>query len=384
MNLNTLVVVVLLCFVVGILVAVYIYPDENTTINRITNDINGLKDDLNSKINDINTTGLGANIKDKKDDVYSDIEKRYIYGSPDRNLDIDVVFCPEDDCSLNLVELINSTKKSIDCSIYDLDLSSISDALVDMNKSGVTLRIVSDYEQASQKSSKIGALKSGGAYVIISPENYPIMHNKFCVFDNEIVWVGSMNFTLNDSKRNNNNVLIVKDKEVAELYTNKIDSFFKGNFSPKVSPSIEIRKIGNGEFYFCPEDNCAEHVISHINDSNLSIECMFFSFTLDDAGDLMIQKNVAKRIIFEDSQNSIYSEYNKLKEKGMPVLLDRNPQNMHNKFCVIDNKIIMTGSMNLSVNGTQENDESLVFVYNEPLAKEYIDYFNKYWNEWNS
>jgi len=383
MNLNTLAVVVLLCFVVGILVAVYIYPDENTTIDQITSDLNGLKDDLNSKISDINTTNIATEIEAKKDTIYSDIEKRYLYGSADRNLDVQVIFCPEDDCSLKLVELINESKKSIDCSIYDVELSSISDALVDRNKLGVALRIVSDYEQASQKASKIGELKVGGANVIISPESYPIMHNKFCVFDNEIVWVGSMNFTLNDSRRNNNNVLIINDKEVADFYTNKIDYFFRGIFSPKINPSIETNKIGNGEFYFCPEDNCGAHVISMINDSNLSIECMFFSFTLDDAGDIMIQKNVAKRIVFENTQNSVYSEYDRLKEKGIPVLLDKNPQNMHNKFCVIDNKIVMTGSMNLSVNGTQKNDESLLFIYSESLAQEYLDYFNKYWNEWN-
>ncbi len=384
MDLDTLVMVVLLCIVIGIVIAVFVYPDPSTTIDQVKSDINGLKEDANNLLSDANKEIGTPEIKIDKNSVYSELERRYLYGSPDRNLDIQVIFCPEDDCSLQLVELINDAKKSIDCSVYDIDVSSISDALVDKNKSGVSVRFVSDFEQASQKASKIGALKVGGADVILSPESNPIMHNKFCVFDNKTVWVGSMNFTLNDSRRNNNNVLIINDKEVADLFTKKIDYFFTGVFSPSVNQETEINKIGNSEFYFCPEDNCAEHVISKINNSNLSIECMFFSFTLDEAGDAIISKNIAKRFIFETTQESEYSEYTKLKDEGVPVLLDQNPQNMHNKFCVIDNKIVMTGSMNLSVNGTTKNDESLVFIYNEFLAKEYIDYFNKYWNEWNS
>jgi len=383
MDFDTFIVVILVCLIVGILVAVYVYQDPNTTLTQVKEDINGLKDDANNILSDANKDMGTPKINIKENTVYSDLEKRYLFGSPDRNLDMQVLFCPEENCTLELIEMITNSKASIDCSIYDIDDSSISDALVEMTKKGLGVRVVTDYIQAGTKASMIGQLKNADINVIISPASSSIMHNKFCVFDNKIVWVGSFNFTINDAHRNNNNVLIITDKEVAELYTRKVDSFFQGEFSSKVNPEMEINKIGNGEFYFCPEDNCASHVISFINDSNLSIECMFFSFTLDDAGDAIIEKNISKRFIFEEAQNSKYSEYNKLEKVGISVLLDKNPQNMHNKFCVIDNKVVMTGSMNLSVNGTEKNDESLIFIYNEGIAKGYLDYFNKYWELWN-
>jgi len=383
MDFDTFIVILLVCLIVGILVAVYVYQDPNTTITEVKEDINNIKEDTNNLLLDANKDLGTPEIKIKKDTVYSDLERRYLFGSPDRNLDLKVLFCPEDNCTLKLIELINNSKISIDCSIYDIDDSSISDALIEKKNKGLQVRLVTDYIQAATKASMIGKLKVADINVIVSPESSSIMHNKFCVFDKKIVWVGSFNFTINDAHRNNNNVLIVNDKEVAELYSNKVNSFFEGVFSQDINPSIQINRIGNGEFYFCPEDNCSTHVLSLINDSNLSIECMFYSFTLDQAGDSIIQKNISKRFIFEKTQESDYSEYSKLKNAGVSVLLDLNPQNMHNKFCIIDNKIVLTGSMNLSVNGTQKNDESLVFIYNEEVARSYLDYFNKYWDLWN-
>ncbi len=383
MDFDTFIVVLLVCLIVGILVAVYVYQDPNTTLTQVKEDINGLKDDANTLLSDANKEIGTPQIDIKKNTVYSDLEKRYLFGSPDRNLEAQVLFCPEDNCTLKLIEMINNSKTSIDCSIYDIDDSSISDALIEKKNKGLQVRVVTDFIQAGTKASMIGQLKSADINVIISPESSSIMHNKFCVFDNKVAWVGSFNFTINDAHRNNNNVLIINDKEVAELYTRKVDYFFQGEFSPEINSEIETNKIGNGEFYFCPEDNCASHVISFINDSNLSIECMFYSFTLDEAGQAIIEKNISKRFIFEETQNSQYSEYKKLKDAGVSVLVDQNPQNMHNKFCVIDNKVVMTGSMNLSVNGTEENDESLVFINNPGIAKSYLDYFNKYWELWN-
>ena len=55
MDLDTLVVIVLLCIILGIIIAIFAYPNPDTTISQVKSDINGLREDANSKINDINT-----------------------------------------------------------------------------------------------------------------------------------------------------------------------------------------------------------------------------------------------------------------------------------------------------------------------------------------
>jgi len=111
---------------------------------------------------------------------------------------------------------------------------------------------------------------------------------------------------------------------------------------------------------------------------------MYFSYTLDSVTEIIKNLDSNKRFIFEKNNSTGYSEYLKLKELNIPVIVDNNPNNMHNKFCIIDNRIVMTGSLNLSVNGTENNDESLVFINDSNIAKQYTHYFNKYWQDWNN
>ena len=339
-----------------------------------------LKKDINGSFNlDVNS------VVKKTENTFSNIKNRINFGSKNREIPIDVYFCPEDNCEKELINLINNSKKSIDCAVYDLTLNAVSDALINANlKKDVKVRFVGDYGRSGNKYSLLGILKDSNISVITNSNESSYMHNKFCVFDNKTVWVGSMNFTLNGVYKNNNNVLVIEDKEIAKEFTRKINTFFEGEFSPKVSDEIYAKDFGNLEIYFCPEDNCLYHVEDYLEDSIKSIDCMYFNFTLDSITNLLEDVNSTKRFIFEESQSSVYSESLKLEDLNIPFLFDKNPKNMHNKFCIIDNKVVMTGSMNLSVNGTENNDESLVFINDENISKIYLDYFNKYWEEWSN
>jgi len=365
-----------------------IFSNIGKSINshNVIKDINSIKD-----TNTIKDTNLVTNIKNKTNDLkdkpigfINNLKNKINYGNPDRNLSINSYFCPENDCEYNLVQLINSSKSSIDCAVYDINLKDVADALIAAKNRGLSVNFVTDYDRSGSIYSKVGYLKYNKINVLVSPSDSSYMHNKFCVFDNKTVWLGSMNFTLNGTYKNNNNVLVINDKQLAQEYTNKINSFYENKFSMPIDKNITINRIGNLQNYFCPEDNCEYHVSKQIDDANISIDCMFFSFTLDDITNELETKNISKRFIFESRTVNEYSEYNKLKEMGVLVLLDKNPNSMHNKFCVIDGKILMTGSANLSNNGMKNNDEDLVFVNDFNLAQNYLNYFNKYWKEWNN
>jgi len=381
-------IITLLVILFVIILIVLPFVNNNKTFSNVGKSINNntIKDtnsikDTNLVTNIKNSTN---NIKDKPIGFINNLKNKINSINGDRNLSINSYFCPEDDCEYNLIQLINSSKSSIDCAVYDINLKEVADALIAAKKRGLSVNFVTDYDRSGSIYSMVGYLKSNKINVLVSPSDSSYMHNKFCVFDNKIVWLGSMNFTLNGVYKNNNNVLVINDKQLAHKYTNKINSFYENKFSLPVDKNITINRIGNLQNYFCPEDNCEYHVSKFIDDANISIDCMFFSFTLDDITNELEKKNISKRFIFESRNIDKYSEYNKLKEIGVPVLLDKNPNSMHNKFCVIDGKIIMTGSANLSNNGMKNNDEDLVFVNDFNLAQSYLNYFNKYWKEWNN
>ncbi len=375
MNFGKIITFLLIALVILLIATSYLSFDNQK--------VDDLKDGASDKFDATLTNIKDSNAVSKPVDTYDTLRSRVLYGAFDRNISTEVYFCPEDDCLKELLSLINSSKKTIDCAVYDLSLQSVTDALISKADSGVKVRFVSDYGRSGAKASNIGLLKDSNVSVILNSEESSYMHNKFCVFDEKIVWVGSMNFTLNGNYKNNNNVLVMQDKELSKVYTKKIDSFFKGEFSPKVKETPTINSYGNVENYFCPEDDCLFTLLRVIEDVNSSLDCMFFSFTLKDFFDVVVDKNVEQRYILEKLGLSEYSQYNNLKNNSIPVIIDQNPNNMHNKFCIIDNSHVLTGSMNISNNGTKNNDESLVIVYDQKITQEYMDYFNNYWTLWS-
>jgi phosphatidylserine/phosphatidylglycerophosphate/cardiolipin synthase-like enzyme len=365
-----------------ILIGVVIFLVATSYFSTDKLGLDGLADKTVDKLDNTYESVTDGNFVNGTLNSYDSIKSRVLYGSSDRNISSQVYFCPEDNCLDELITLIDSSKKTIDCAVYDLSLQTVTDSLILKSQEGLKVRFVSDYGRLQAKESMIGVLKDSNVSVITNDSESSYMHNKFCVFDEKIVWVGSMNFTLNGNYKNNNNVIVFQDKELAKDYTKKIDSFFNGIFSPELINSIDIKTFGNVESYFCPEDNCLYHLLDIIDDANYSLECMYFSFTLNEFFDIIKNKKIDQKYILEKRNINTYSQYNNFINNNIPVILDKNPNSMHNKFCVIDNSIIITGSMNLSNNGVSNNDESLVIVYDKDVANKYSTYFNKYWNLW--
>jgi len=297
-----------------------------------------------------------------------------------------VFFCPEDNCQEVIVNLINNSKQKIDCAVYDISDIDISAALERKQNQGLAIRIVTDKGRSQTKTTMIGHLKSAGINVLNSPTIESYMHNKFCVFDGNKVLIGSTNFTNNSFFESYNNILVFENQKLAETLTKKIDSFYLGYFS-KDSTVLGETINPTTEIYFCPNLNCKQKVLDEIYSAKKTIECMQYSFTLDDFGDEMVEakeRGVNVKVIFETQQLSEYSEYQKLKQLGVSILEDNVPYLMHNKYCVFDGDTVITGSMNYSQNGTNNNDETLLVIKDENLSKQYKENFQKYWTMWNN
>jgi len=135
------------------------------------------------------------------------------------------------------------------------------------------------------------------------------------------------------------------------------------------------------KWYFCPEDNCKEKVISTINNAKNNIRFMTFSFTDEDIADAILFKNVDTKGIFETlGSGSKYSQFNRLKDFGVEVKKDKNKKNMHHKVFIIDGKTVITGSMNPTGSGNYRNDENLLIIHNEKVADKFLEEFEMLWN----
>ena len=145
--------------------------------------------------------------------------------------------------------------------------------------------------------------------------------------------------------------------------------------------SLEFRVLG---VYFSPNGGCEDQVIYWIGRANETIYIMMYSFTLDSIGDALIdahRRGVKVMIVLEKSQITQYSEYRRLKEAGIMIRNDTNPNLMHNKVMIVDGLIVLTGSFNWSWSAENRNNENLIVIRSRQIAAIYMEEF---WRIWKS
>lgn len=168
--------------------------------------------------------------------------------------------------------------------------------------------------------------------------------------------------------------------------TAKDDAWFSFGEFDSITNLIPQNQDSNyySEVFFCPEDNCSEQLISHIESAQDEIVIAIYSFTHDEISSALMgakERGVLVKIIFDNQQaGNQYSEDEKLSEFGIPIKIKSGSGYMHNKFIVIDRKKVLTGSFNYSQNADTKNDENLVLLVSEILAKEYLLEFEELWN----
>ena len=283
--------------------------------------------------------------------------------------EIQAYFCPRDNCGEKLSGLINSAQE-VECAFYNLNLKSVKDALKSKN---YKLIVDSDGEKYISEMDYIAR-----------PEGSGLMHNKFCIFDNATVLTGSFNPTNKQNTVDNNNIIIISSKYIAENYNSEFTELWSDRFA-EGEPVRYSKIIYNSELienYFCPEDYCTEHLIDVLKSAESEIKFLTFSFTDDSIGDLLLEKvksGVSVSGAFDKAQaGSQYSEFRKLNGTA-DVRRDNSTGLLHHKVFIIDRKIVVTGSFNPTKNADTKNDENLLIIHSPAIAEKYLEEFELVW-----
>ncbi len=283
--------------------------------------------------------------------------------------EINVYFCPREDCEMALTDFLRSAQTSIHCALYDVGLKSVQEILL-KKAAQMEVEVVTDDDYLKKFN-----------YPFVKADKYGLMHNKFCIIDGKKISGGSMNPTDNDAHKNNNNLLLISSKILAANYEAEFQELWNGQFKKgNLVPNPQIR-IGNIEVenYFCPEDHCAEHVKEELAKAQQSIDFMTFAFTHDGIAHVILLKHLDKipiRGIMETKQISPYSAYEVLAHTLGTVVKDSNPHNMHHKVFIIDGETVVTGSFNPTQGGDEKNDENILIIHDAGIAGKFTDEFN--------
>jgi hypothetical protein len=138
---------------------------------------------------------------------------------------------------------------------------------------------------------------------------------------------------------------------------------------------------------FSPNGGVRARLIAEINRAQSTMDIAIYSFTADEIRNALIQardRGVQIRILADSDQANNQGqggEIPTLQSLGFNVKLLAGLQNgiMHNKYMIIDGRLLVTGSYNWSVSAESYNFENALFIQGSTVIQSYTTDFNRMW-----
>lgn len=296
-----------------------------------------------------------------------------------------------------LIQYINGAQTSIHIASFEFNLPRVADALIAAKARGVDVRWITDDENGLKIDSQPGRgqfarLTAAGIEVKDDAGRSSLMHDKFWLFDGQVTWTGSTNITVNGIYKQNNNVIVIHSTDVTYFFEREWNEMWSGQFGPRAPSTVSNQwAILDGtpiQVLFSAEDNAMSNLVALVNDAKTNIRFLAFSFTDDPLGQAMIaraQAGVDVQGVFETfGSTGISSELKPIWCAGLQVRQDGNPSFLHDKILIIDNSIVVTGSLNFSSNADTSNEENIVILDNADIAALYLQEYQKLWDQGNN
>lgn len=136
---------------------------------------------------------------------------------------VQIYFSSEDGVASHLIDLLSGAEESIYFMAYSFTSNDIANAMVDRATEGVELKGVFDEARVQDN--------QGGEYDYLKKHidvrldgNDGLMHHKVIIIDRSVVITGSYNFTASAENNNDENCIVIYDRNVAEMF---LQEFYK-------------------------------------------------------------------------------------------------------------------------------------------------------------
>lgn len=252
-----------------------------------------------------------------------------------------------------LCDAIDSAKKDIFLSIYDLSAPAITTSL----KKQVSARIpVCIHYQRISKNAEF----SQSPYLTLGehpPMHRKLMHQKTMAIDGELAWIGSANFTLASLEKSANLIIGLKSAEICH--------FIKTQTSGRCFINNQLIEY----FSFDGGSSAAlETVLHHIRSAKESIQVGMFALTLPQIIDeLNAAQNCGVDVVIlvdKGYKSFTVQQIKQLEHPSLSIYEKVTPYQLHHKFGIFDKKTLITGSVNWSENGFLINTEDMIVIEN--------------------
>ena len=322
-----------------------------------------------------------------------------------------------------IINFIKGAQKTLDFAIQEIDSEKIAQAIIDTRWHGVRTRIFIEHdyiydskppekraapiqpetsEEARQRAQwdeyrkpediKTNrdihmALLRNGVDVKADYNHNHIFHQKFIIRDRRTknmilptsaILTGSTNFTQTGTHKNLNHILVFKDPEIAWQYQEEFKEIRHGIFGNANSmheskPStINIEGVPVQVLFapdHAPELEIVKQVLKCQNQLHFAIFTFSGSSGIDDAMLAIRESGHSIRGVIDPVQGLRHWAPTKwLHNQGIELFLPRRSSKfgkLHHKLMVVDDDIVVAGSMNYTRPANEKNDEN-IFIIGSP------------------
>ena len=144
-----------------------------------------------------------------------------------------------------------------------------------------------------------------------------------------------------------------------------------------------IKKDYDGHMPYCSAyfDGIQDVVLEHISQAEKSIEIAMAWFTNPVIFNRLLRacnRGISVELIINnDLINNRYNglPFNKLIDAGAALYIAEPPKLIHNKFCIIDDRLVIDGSYNWTILAEKNNDENIVVIQNGNVIDSFLNAF---------
>ncbi len=149
-------------------------------------------------------------------------------------------------------------------------------------------------------------------------------------------------------------------------------------------PKIKEAEVPENRCYFSPGDDCENAIVSCIRNAKHNVKICVFTISENVISEEIIaakKRGVSITIITDnDKINDKGSDIRWLADEGIRIKIDEASSHMHHKFCIVDKKILLTGSYNWTKSAADRNQENLLITEDPKMVKAYLSEFQKLWD----
>jgi phosphatidylserine/phosphatidylglycerophosphate/cardiolipin synthase-like enzyme len=312
-------------------------------------------------------------------------------------------FSGQADIEAILETAVRASTVSVEAAVYGFTLPRVARAFVDARERGVKVRVLVNESHlfTTRVSEELQLLLDKGVELrsLRGVGRYGIMHNKLGIYDGRLVSAGSFNWAVTANNANSENAVFLREPAAVAGYRGYFEWMWRLARPAAEGPGAPVASYGqppadparpimfNGmllpAYTFSPGGQTEVNIINAMNFARESADMAVFSFYSMDIARAVAaahKRGVKVRVLVDRVQASQSEAGKFFLENGIPFRWSQGFAGkgvMHNKYAVLDGRLLMTGSFNWSVNAQENNFENMLYSSDPALAAAYAAQFER-------